>query len=70
MGRLMLWLEWMSALVLAVLVLAVMIVSLFHCILREERRQVNFDRMVADMRIEAKYRAGLQLRGEYDDSGR
>lgn len=67
MKRLMLWLEWVSALALAVLVLAVLVVSLFHCILREERRQVDFDRLAADVRIEAKYRAGQWLRRGGDE---
>jgi len=63
------WLDMLGAFVAVLFVMGILVWALFHCILREERRQVNYDKLAGDMRIEAKYRAVQWLRGERDGDG-
>lgn len=51
----------------SVVVALLLFLALAHCILREERRHVNYDKLAGDMRIEARYRATVWLRGGCDD---
>jgi ABC-type enterochelin transport system permease subunit len=60
------WLDMLGAFVAVLVLMVLLVIALFHCILREERRQVNYGLLAGDMRVEAKYRAVQWLRGERD----
>lgn len=63
------WLDMLGAFVAVLFVMGILVAVLFRCILQEERRQVNYDKLAGGMRIEAKYRSVQWLRGERDGEG-